>query len=83
MSRDITTAFNDALTDRVVKPLLAVKLDFSDGILRMWNGYGDLTMTVDGSSQTFTGGGDLMGSISNRRKFYASNEWCYLNSFWN
>ena len=61
MSRDITTAFNDALTDRVVKPLLAVKLDFSDGILRMWNGYGDLTMTVDGSSQTFTGGGDLMG----------------------
>jgi hypothetical protein len=27
----------------------------------MWNGYGDLTMTVDGSSQTFTGGGDLMG----------------------
>ena len=61
MSRDITTAFNDALTERVVKPLLAVKLDFSDGILRMWNGYGDLTMTVDGSSQTFTGGGDLMG----------------------
>tara|TARA_R110000868_G_scaffold104686_1_gene288569 strand:+ start:1227 stop:1805 length:579 start_codon:yes stop_codon:yes gene_type:complete len=61
MSRDITTAFNDALTNRVVKPLLAVKLDFSDGILRMWNGYGDLTMTVDGSSQTFTGGGDLMG----------------------
>tara|TARA_R110000803_G_scaffold32023_6_gene70909 strand:- start:2459 stop:3037 length:579 start_codon:yes stop_codon:yes gene_type:complete len=61
MSRDITSAFNDALTDRVVKPLLAVKLDFSDGILRMWNGYGDLTMTVDGSSQTFTGGGDLMG----------------------
>tara|TARA_R110002126_G_scaffold78365_2_gene195228 strand:+ start:895 stop:1473 length:579 start_codon:yes stop_codon:yes gene_type:complete len=61
MSRDITSAFNDALTNRVVKPLLAVKLDFSDGILRMWNGYGDLTMTVDGSSQTFTGGGDLMG----------------------
>ena len=61
MSRSITTAFNNALTSQVVRPLLAVELEFSTGTLRFWNGYGDLTMTAGGSSNTFTGLGDLMG----------------------
>ncbi len=60
MSRDITSAFNNAITDRVVRPLMAIELEFSDGTLRMWNGYGDITMTAGGSSQTFTGAGDLL-----------------------
>ena len=61
MARDITSAFNTAITNQVVKPIIALELDFSDGILRLWNGYGNLTMTVDGSSQTFTGQGDMLG----------------------
>ena len=61
MARDITSAFNTAITNQVVKPIIAVELDFSDGVLRLWNGYGNLTMTVDGSSQTFTGQGDMLG----------------------
>ena len=61
MSRSITTAFNNAITSQVVRPLLAVDLEFSTGTLRFWNGYGDLTMTAGGSSNTFTGLGDLMG----------------------
>jgi len=35
---------------------LAVELKFTSGTLRLWNGYGDLT--VDG--QTYTGGGNLI-----------------------
>ena len=61
MSRSITTAFKNAIVDQVVRPLLACELEFSTGTLRFWNGYGDLTMTAGGSSNTFTGLGDLMG----------------------
>ncbi len=60
MSRTVTTAFNNAVTSQVVRPLLACELEFSTGTLRFWNGYGDLTMTAGGSSNTFTGLGDLM-----------------------
>tara|TARA_Y100000310_G_scaffold339892_1_gene433999 strand:+ start:134 stop:712 length:579 start_codon:yes stop_codon:yes gene_type:complete len=63
MARNITSAFNTAITNTVVRPIFAVELDLSTGILRFWNGLGDITMTAGGSSQTFTGLGDLM-SIS-------------------
>ena len=61
MARSITTAFNNAITSSVVKPIVGVELEFSDGTLRMWNGYGNLTMTAGGSSKTFTGAGDMLG----------------------
>ena len=61
MARSVTTAFNNAIVSQVVRPLLAVELEFSTGTLRFWNGYGDLTMTAGGSSNTFTGLGDLIG----------------------
>ena len=61
MARNITSAFNTAITNKVVRPIMAVELDFSDGVLKMWNGYGNLTMTAGGSSKTFTGQGDLLG----------------------
>lgn len=61
MARDITSAFKTAVTAGVVQPILATELDFSTGTLYFWNGYGDLTMTVRGGSQTFTGLGDLAG----------------------
>lgn len=61
MARDITSAFKTAVTAGVVQPILATELDFSTGTLYFWNGYGDLTMSVRGGSQTFTGLGDLAG----------------------
>ena len=61
MARSITTAFKNAIKSSVVRPFLAVELEFSTGTLRFWNGYGDLTMTAGGSSNTFTGLGDLLG----------------------
>lgn len=61
MARDITTAFKNAIEGSVVKPIIGVELEFSDGTLRFWNGYGNLTMTAGGSSKTFTGAGDLLG----------------------
>ena len=61
MARSITTAFKNAIKSSVVRPLLAVELEFSTGTLRFWNGYGDLTMSAGGSSNTFTGLGDLIG----------------------
>ena len=60
MARTLTTAFNNAITSQVIRPLLACELEFSTGTLRFWNGYGNLTMTAGGSSNTFTGLGDLM-----------------------
>lgn len=63
MARDITSAFKNAIIANVVQPIIAVELDFSTGTLYFWNGYGDLTMTVRGSSEIFTGLGDL-GNIS-------------------
>ena len=59
MARNITSAFNTAITSTIVRPIFATELDFSTGILRFWGGYGDLTMTAGGSSNTFTGLGDL------------------------
>jgi len=61
MARNITTAFNTALQGKVVTPIIGTELDFSDGILRFWNGYGNLTMVAGGSSKVFTGLGDFLG----------------------
>ena len=61
MARGITTAFKNAIKSSVVRPFMAVELEFSTGTLRFWNGYGDITMTAGGSSNTFTGLGDLIG----------------------
>ena len=61
MARSITTAFNNALKSQIVTPIIATELEFSDGTLRFWNGYGNITMTAGGSSKTFTGLGDFLG----------------------
>ena len=60
MARDITSDFNTAIKDTVVQPIFAIELEFSDGTLRFWTGYGDITMTAGGSSKVFTGTGDLL-----------------------
>ena len=61
MARDITTAFKNAIEGSVVKPIIGIELEFSDGTLRFWNGYGNLTMTAGGSSKVFAGAGDMLG----------------------
>ena len=60
MARDITTAFNNAIKSEVVRPIFAIELEISDGTLRFWSGYGNLTMTAGGSSKVFLGTGDLL-----------------------
>ena len=62
MARDITTAFKNSIEGSLVKPIVGIELEFSDGTLRFWNGYGNLTMTAGGSSKVFTGAGDMLGA---------------------
>ena len=53
MSRSgVPSGFSDAS----LTAFLAVELAFDSGTLRLWNGYGDLTV----ASNTYTGSGDLM-----------------------
>ena len=61
MARNITTAFNNAVTAEVVVPFFAVSLAFSTGTLYLWNGYGDISLTAGGSTNTYTGLGDATG----------------------
>ena len=61
MARNITTAFNNAVTAEVVVPFFAVSLPFSTGTLYLWNGYGDISVTAGGSTNTYTGLGDAAG----------------------
>ena len=61
MARDITTAFKNSIEGLVVKPIIGIELEFSDGTLRFWNGYGNLTMTAGGSAKVFAGAGDMLG----------------------
>ena len=53
MARSITTAYNNAIKAQTVIPFFATELAFNTGTLRFWNGYGDITMTAGGSSNTF------------------------------
>ena len=64
MSENITSAFNTAITSKVVNLYWLVELDFSDGTLRFWNGYGSITMTAGGSSKVFTGNWRFIINIS-------------------
>ena len=61
MARSITTAFNNALKAEALRPFLAVELAFSTGTLYLWNGYGDISLTAGGSTNTYTGLGDATG----------------------
>jgi hypothetical protein len=57
MSRQLTTAFSDALGDPNVKPILIFEAEFASGTVRLWTGFGDLSW----NGQTWTGGGNLLG----------------------
>jgi len=60
MTRTVTTAVNDEFTAAELSPFFAVEMDFTDGILRLWTGYGSIT--IDG--ETFSPGGDILSVSS-------------------
>jgi len=57
MSRTLPEALATEFNATELKPFQAVEMEFSDGILRFWTGYGDLS--VDGKS--WTGIGRVLG----------------------
>ena len=59
MTRTIISAIVNALDDAEVSPFYAVELFFDTDTVRVWTGYGDITVTVS-NSQTYSGVGDLL-----------------------
>ena len=70
MTRTVTTAVNNELTAAELSPFFAVEMDFSDGIVRLWTGYGSITI----DSNTFLAGGDILSvsSISENAEVQAN-----------
>jgi hypothetical protein len=60
MTRLLTSDQQAAIADTVIKILIAVRLDFANGVIRLHSGSGQL----DFGGEIYTGVGDL-GSISN------------------
>jgi len=56
MTRSLGTDFTNALSADEVQPFFAVEMDFSGGAIRLWTGYGDITI----GSDTYTGAADFM-----------------------
>ena len=56
MTRSLGTDFTNALSADEVQPFFAVEMDFSGGAIRLWTGYGDITIGGD----TYTGAADFM-----------------------
>ena len=73
MSRAVPSALLTALSNTEIQPFYAIELMFDTrtitfngesidvGPLRLWSGYYDKTISVQGSNQTFTGTGGLLG----------------------
>ena len=60
MSRAIDTSLLAALTTSNVQPFFAVELLFDTDPLRIWTGFTDRTINVQGTDQVFTGSGSLL-----------------------
>ena len=58
MSRDLTTAYKNAVTANHVIPALLVVAEFDTETLRFWNGIGDFVY----DSETYVGAGTLLKS---------------------
>lgn len=73
MSRVLSSNLLSALTQSVAQPYFAVEMLFDTkqivfngelvnvGPLRVWTGYGNRTINVQGINRTFTGSGELLG----------------------
>lgn len=60
MSRDLTTAFKNAVTSDVTRPFLLFQAFLDSGTIRFWNGLGDLVY----GGNTYTGAGHLLALSS-------------------
>tara|TARA_Y100000004_G_scaffold193095_1_gene254935 strand:- start:3050 stop:3607 length:558 start_codon:yes stop_codon:yes gene_type:complete len=60
MTRTVTSAVNTEMTAAELSPFFAVEMDFSDGIVRLWTGYGSITI----DSKSFLAGGDILSVSS-------------------
>ena len=56
MTRSLGTDFTNALSADEVQPFFAVEMDFSGGAIRLWTGYGNITIGGD----TYIGAADFM-----------------------
>lgn len=56
MTRSLGTDFTNSLSAAEVQPFFAVEMDFSGGVLRLWTGYGNLTI----NSETYFGAAGFM-----------------------
>jgi hypothetical protein len=57
MSRDMPTAFANALMASVIRPFFAAEMFFDSGTLRLWTGIGSRTF----NGNEYLGGGSLLG----------------------
>ena len=57
MSRGLSSGFLTELSASSLKPFLAMKAEFLEGDVRLWTGYGEISV----NSETYTGGGTLLG----------------------
>lgn len=57
MSRTLPSALATQFSSTELKPFQAVEIHFSDGVVRFWTGYGDLTA----DSQEWSGIGQVLG----------------------
>tara|TARA_R100001443_G_scaffold487_4_gene2010 strand:+ start:3596 stop:4162 length:567 start_codon:yes stop_codon:yes gene_type:complete len=60
MSRDLHSNFTTELATNNIKPILAAKFEFATVTIRLWTGYGDITI----NSEIYKGIGTL-GSLGN------------------
>ena len=56
MTRNLGTNFENSLAADEIQPFFAVEMDFSGSAVRLWGGYGNLT--IDG--KTYIGGADFL-----------------------
>ena len=56
MSRNLTAGFLAEITSSALKPFYAIKAEFQEGDIRLWTGYGEITI----NAETYTGSGTLL-----------------------
>ena len=56
MSRNLTSGFLTELSASALQPFYAIKAEFQEGDIRLWTGYGDITI----SSETYLGSGSFL-----------------------
>ena len=71
MTRILTTAFENALDENILRPIILIHGEFDSGDLRFWTGYGEITYNGD----VYQGSGDLlkMNRVDETQNLTANN----------